>query len=118
MPPADKDAGSQGDEHVGVRRTCATASAGAFWNVAKTYEHLIRRSQNAGGVARRKLRRLAESGNRWLIPLELATPWLTDTGGRRRIGGSVGRVERCRRSEAGRLHWFGEGISGSRRAVF
>ena len=54
MPPADKDAGSQGDEHVGVRRTCATASAGAFWNVAKTYEHLIRRSQDVGRVARKK----------------------------------------------------------------
>ena len=38
-------------------------------------------------------------------PLELATPWLTDADGRRRIGGSVGRVERCRRSAAGRLHW-------------
>ncbi len=37
----------------------------------------------------------------------IATPWLTDAGGRRRIGGSVGRVERCRRSEAWRMHWFG-----------
>jgi len=40
---------------------------------------------------------------------------MTDAGGRRRIGGSVGRVERCRRSEAGRLHWFEEGINGAKR---
>jgi hypothetical protein len=56
--------------YEGVRHTCATARAGAFWNAAKTDEHLIRRSQNADGVAR-KPRRRAESENRWLIPLEM-----------------------------------------------
>ena len=61
------------DEHVGVRHTFATVRAGAFWNTAKTDEHLIRRSQNADGVTR-KLRRRAESENRWLIPLVMETP--------------------------------------------
>jgi hypothetical protein len=37
------------------------------------------------------------SAPRPVSSLELATPWLTDAGGRRRICGSVGRVERCRR---------------------
>jgi hypothetical protein len=60
-------------------------------------------AQNRTGM-RRELRRRDERYNR-LIPLGMVTPWLTDDGGRRRIGGSVGRVDRCRRSEAGRLHW-------------
>jgi hypothetical protein len=50
-------------------------------------------AQNRAGM-RRKLSRRDECYKR-LIPLELATPWLTDAGG----------VERCRRSEAERLHW-------------
>jgi hypothetical protein len=55
-------------------------------------------AQSRAGM-RRELRRRNERYKR-LIPLELATLWLTDAGGRRRIGGSVGRVDRCWRSEA------------------
>jgi len=39
--------------HVGVRHTSNTACAGEFWSAAKTYEHQIRHSQNADGVARK-----------------------------------------------------------------
>ena len=60
------------DTHVGVRHTCGTC-AGAFWRAAKTYQHQIRRSQYAEGVAR-KMRRRAEQYKR-LKALMTASSW-------------------------------------------
>ena len=65
------------DAHVGVQHTCATAHSCCGLEGGEDSNLSIQRSQNAGGAAWIQLRASARGAVKVLIPLIMATPWLT-----------------------------------------